>query len=81
MIWKCEATHLLGELAPDGREVDGAARLLEGAVDGVVGDAGAVASMGRRGRGTAEGAPCLREWRGEFHGYCFVHQDNTWKCS
>ena len=55
--------YLLSELAPDGREVDGAARLLEGAVDGVVGDARAVASMGRRGRGTTEGTPCLRGWK------------------
>ena len=52
------ADVLLGEFAPDGREVDGAARLLEGAVDGIVGDAGAVRLPALRG--SAECSPRLR---------------------
>ena len=80
------ADVLLGEFAPDGREVDGAARLLEGAVDGIVGDAGAVGLVRGRGRGTAECSPRLRV---KYYIVmvtttitikCSVQQDENWKC-
>ena len=59
---RAQVAHvLLGELAPHGRQVDGAARLLEGAVHRVVGDARRVRPVRGGRRGTAEGSPRLTE--------------------